>query len=126
MNETLDLLAETTPSRALMNILCHKDNGKSSQMCERFIQKKPDGSWDNNVKVELFVNGKPVSWENAMLDMMKIRKEEVDRIVGNRLSNILSCEGIKQTVDQIKDIQWTLRQKIEELAGEKIEWPEDY
>lgn len=126
MNETLDLLAETAPSIALMNILCHKDNGKSSQMCERFIQKKPDGSWDNNVKVELFVNGKPVSWENAMLDMMKIRKEEVDRIVGNRLSNILSCEGIKQTVDQINNIQWTLRQKIEELAGEKIEWPEDY
>lgn len=122
----LNLLAETTPSIALMNILCHKDNGESSQMCENFIKKLPDGSWDKSVEVELLVNGKPVSWEGAMLEMMEIRKEEVDRLVGNRVANILSCEGIKQTVDQIDNIKWELRNKIEQLAGEKIEWPEEY
>lgn len=124
MKETLDLVAETTPSIALMNILCHKDNG-GTKMFEKFIDKLPNGGWDRNAEVELLVNGKSVSWENAMLDMMKIRKEEVDRIVGGRLANILSCEGIKDTISQLDNIKWQLRDKIEQLAGEKIEWPED-
>lgn len=124
--ETHDITADTTPAIALMNILCHKDNGDVHTMADRFFSKLPNGGYDRDAKVELFVNGKPVSWENAMLDMMKIRKEEVDRIVGARVSNILSCEGIKQTIDDIDSIKWTLRQKVEELAREKIDWPEDY
>lgn len=126
MKETHDIVAETTPAIALMNILSHKDNGKAQTMADKFFPKLPNGGWSREASVELFVNGKPVSWEGAMREMMEIRKEEVDRLVGARVSNILGCEGIRQTVDQINNIQWTLRQKIEELAGEKIEWPEEY
>lgn len=121
MKEKLDLIAETIASIALMNILSNKD-----KTFETFVNKTPDGCWDRNVEVELLVNGKSVSWEKAMADMMKIRKEEVDRLVGNRLASILSGDGIKQVVDALDSMKWTLRQKVEEIVGERIEWPEDY
>lgn len=122
MKEKLDLVAETTASIALMNIL----SSKGFKEVENYANKLPEGGLDRNAEVELFVNGKSVSWEKAMADMMKIRKEEVDRIVGNRLASILFGEGIKQVVDVLDDMKWTLRQKVEEIVGEKIEWPEDY
>lgn len=117
-----DLIADNTPSIALLNILC----SEGYKEVERYTNLLPNGRPDKNVEVELLVNGKPVSWQKAMIEMMQIRRHELDKAVGNRLTNILSCDGIKQTVAEINNIQWQLRQNIEKLAGEKIEWPEDY
>lgn len=122
MKETHDLVANNTSSIALLNILCSEGH----KAVDKYVNRLPDGKPDKNVEVELWVNGKPVSWQKAMAGMLEIRKQEVDRLVGNRLANILSCDGIKQTVDQINNIKWELRNKIEQLAGEKIEWPEEY
>ncbi len=121
MKEKHDLVAETTASIAL-NILCQKGHKE----IDYYVGNLPNGALNRHVEVELLVNGKSVSWEKAMADMMKIRKEEVDRLVGNRLANILSGEGIKQVVDVLDSMKWTLRQKVEEIIGENIEWPEDY
>jgi len=86
----------------------------------------PEQGKGGNCEVELFINGKPASWKNAITELWKAREEEVNKRVGKKLSEILSCKGIKETIDEINNIQYILRDKIEQLAGEKIEWSEDY
>ena len=116
MTEEIDICESEIAAIALLKVLVNDNKIDDFLPC--------DGG--GKCEVELFVNGKKASWKGAIANLWKIRREELDKQVGNRISNILSCEGIKQTIDQINSIQWTLRQKIEELAGEKIEWPEDY
>lgn len=122
MKEKHDLVAETTASIALMNILCQKGHKE----IDYYVDNLPNGALNKHVEVELLVNGKSVSWKKAMADMMKIRKEEVDRLVGNRLASILSSDGLKETISKLDDMKWQLRRNVEEIIGEKIEWPEDY
>lgn len=121
MSEKLNLLAETAASIALMNILC--TNGHEEFLT--YLNKTEKGHPDSNVEVELKVNGKTVSWEKAMAEMMEIRKIEVDRRVAKKLDDIANLEGIRLMLHDIDRVKYTLRDKIESFVGEKIDWSEE-
>lgn len=116
MSELTNMCENTNAGIAILKILCAKENKEVMDSLPMIP----------NVEVEITVNGKPVSWKKTVAELMDIRQQELNQKVAAKLDSIISLDGVRNLLYDLETIKYSLREKIEKLAGEKIEWTEDY
>lgn len=123
MTETIDLIANDTPARTLLNVLCGHGGSKN---VDKYTKKLPDGRPDKMADVQLFVNGIEVPYSEMVGSAWEIRQEEVNRMVAEKLQEYLKNEKLKAFIREVDDLAYKFQDKFEELLGEKIDWPNNY
>ena len=87
--------------------------------------------WDNLpvgnpiVDVVLTVNGYEISYEKVIKRVVEYSDEEINKKVAEKLEKIMSGEGLKSIFDDLEQVRYQIREKIEKMIGAEIQWSED-
>ena len=114
--ETIDITENSVPAIYLLNII--SETGQVKEIAE----KSPDQKRTGKVEVCLTINGIEVSWIEFTNKRWEIREEEIERRATQKLESMISFNKLKDIMHDIENIEWKLKDSVETLIGEKIEW----
>lgn len=119
--ETLNIVDDSNASIMLLNILAEPPNDVRD-----FFEKKEGGGFNNTAKVQLIVNGKEISWLEFIEKRIEIREEEINKRVAQKIEKLISGERLSHFISEMKSLEYKLKDAVDKLAGEKLEWDEPY
>lgn len=91
-----------------------------------YCKERETGSLDLSIEMEVKVNGITVpDFKEKFIECLKYSENDFRKSVGQEVEKLMSFEKIKKMFHTIDEFQYELKQKFQEIVGEKIEWPSD-
>lgn len=109
--ERIDILEQNSTAIALLSAISN----------DKDLFKKMEVS-RGRVDVVLTMNGHEISFQKAIERVTEYREETINRRVAEKLESLMLGAGLKSIFDDLDSIKWQIRDKIEKMMGEKIEW----